>query len=205
MKILIALCICLSGSLAVVAQTAAHKRVEGRVSVFFGWEGAQLRDSYVLCEGAAMPVKLSPSGYFSLHQLDTGEVKLRLSLWGGTYTHDTTLRLHDALLNFHWEILFDSEVSAIRAQYDQRYARPKLLIVGVIAPAEVVRQETFEQQYDIQYHSYGCGRRSAFCFQPVPAFPERSQREEPKGGAEGQLLACRGRLLATSCFKLVLK
>lgn len=82
MKILIALFICLSGSLAVVAQTAAHKRVEGRVSVFFGWEGAQLRESYVLCEGAEMPVKLSPSGYFSLQQLDTGEVKLRLSLWG---------------------------------------------------------------------------------------------------------------------------
>jgi hypothetical protein len=156
MKILIALCICLSGSLAVVAQTAAHMRVEGRVSVFFGWEGAQLRDSYVLCEGAVMPVKLSPSGYFTLHHLDTGEVKLRLSLWGGTYTHDTTLRLHDALLNFHWEIRFDSEVNAIRAQYDQRYARPRLLIVGGIAPAEVVRQETFEQQYGIQYHSYGC-------------------------------------------------
>lgn len=205
MKILIALFICLSGSLAVVAQTAAHKRVEGRVSVFFGWEGAQLRDSYVLCEGAAMPVKLSPSGYFSLHQLDTGEVKLRLSLWEGTYTHDTTLRLHDAPLNFHWEIRFDSEVSAIRAQYDQRYARPRLLIVGGIAPAEVVGQEKFEQQYGILYQSYGCGRRSAFCFQPIPAFPERSQREEPKGGAEGQLLACRGRLLATSCFKLVLK
>lgn len=130
--------------------------------MFFGWEGADLRDSYVLCEGAAMPVKLSPSGYFTLHHLDTGEVNLRLSLWEGTYTHDTTLRLHDALLNFHWEILFDSEVSAIRAQYDQRYSRPKLFIVGGIAPAEVVRQEKFEQQYGILYHSYGCGRRSAF-------------------------------------------
>jgi hypothetical protein len=37
-----------------------------------------------------------------------------------------------------------------------RYARPKLFIVGGIAPAEVVRQERFEQQYGIQYHSYGC-------------------------------------------------
>ena len=144
------------GSPVVVAQTAAHKRVEGRVSVFFGWEGAQLRESYVLCEGAEMPVKLSPSGYFTLHQLDTGEVKLRLSLWEGTYTHDTTLPLHDALLNFHWELRFDSEVNATRAQYDQRYARPKLFIVGGIAPAEVVGQERFEQQYGIQYHSYGC-------------------------------------------------
>lgn len=129
---------------------------QGRVTVFFGWEGAQLRDSYVLCEGAAMPVKLRPSGYFSLHHLDTGEVKLRLSLWGGTYTQDTTLRLHADLLNFHWEVSFDSEVNAIRAQYDQRYARPKLLIVGGIAPAEVVGQEKFEQPYGIQYHSYGC-------------------------------------------------
>lgn len=124
--------------------------------MFFGWESASLRDSYVLCEGAAMPVKLSPSGYFSLYHLDSGELKLRLSLWEGAYTHDTTLLLHDALLNFHWELRFDSEVNATRAAYDQRYARPRLLIVGGIAPAEVVGQEKFEQQYGIQYHSYGC-------------------------------------------------
>lgn len=45
---------------------------------------------------------------------------------------------------------------SIRKLICKRYARPRLLIVGGIAPAEVVRQETFEQQYGIQYHSYGC-------------------------------------------------
>jgi len=44
--------------------------------------------------------------------------------------------------------------------------------VGGIAPAEVVGQETFEQQYGIQYHSYGCGQWSAFCF-PLSATRKR--------------------------------
>ncbi len=137
-------------------QTSNDKTIEGKITISFFMTSAKPIDSYVTIEGTNNKVKVDSTGNFKLTDVKVGESKIRIELWGGALTKDTTLTVQQDIQNFSYMLHFECDVNKYKAIYDIHYDRPKLLISGGIAPIVYVGQEKFEEKYGIEYHDYGC-------------------------------------------------
>jgi hypothetical protein len=137
-------------------QTANDKTIEGKIIISFFMTSAKPIDSYVTIEGTNNKVKIDSTGHFKLTDVKPGKNKLKIQLWGGALTKDTTLTVQKDVRDFSYFLYFDCDVNKYKAIYDIHYDRPKLLISGGIAPIVYVGQDKFEEKYGIEYHDFGC-------------------------------------------------
>src|SRR5690606_34685004 len=139
-----------------LGQTVNQKTIEGKIVISFFMASAKPIDSYLTIEGTDNKVKIDTSGHFKLTGVKTGENKIRIQLWGGALTRDTTLIVHQDIKDFSYFLHFDCDVNKYKAIYDIHYDRPKLLISGGIAPIVYAGQEKFEKKNGVVYQDYGC-------------------------------------------------
>ena len=59
----------------------------------------------------------------------------------------------------------DCSINEDMAQRDIKKKKPRLLIVGGIAPVVYVHQEKFEKKYDVKYHDFGCVAPNEICIE----------------------------------------
>ena len=137
-------------------QIANDKAIEGKIIISFFMTSAKPIDSYVTIVGTNNKVKIDSTGYFKLTDVKEGETKIRIELWGGALTKDTTLTVQQDIKDFSYFLHFDCDVNKYKAIYDIHYDKPRLLISGGIAPIVYVGQEKFEEKYGVVYHDYGC-------------------------------------------------
>lgn len=137
-------------------QGTNEKTIEGKIIISFFMTSVKPIDSYVIIEETANIVKIDTTGHFKLTDVKSGEIKIRIQLWGGTLTKDTTLVVQHDIKDFSYLLHFDCDVNKYKAIYDIHYGKPKLLISGGISPLVYVGQEKFEEKYGVEYQDYGC-------------------------------------------------
>lgn len=137
-------------------QIANDKAIEGKIIISFFMTSAKPIDSYVTIVGTNNKVKIDSTGHFKLTDVKEGETKIRIELWGGALTKDTTLTVQQDITDFSYFLHFDCDVNKYKAIYDIHYDKPRLLISGGIAPIVYVGQEKLEEKYGVVYHDYGC-------------------------------------------------
>jgi len=137
-------------------QANKDKTIEGKVIISFFMTSAKPIDSYIAIEGTNNKVKIDTTGHFKLTDVKSGNIKLRIELWGGALTKDTTLTVQEDIKDFSYFLHFNCDVNKYKAIYDIHYDKPRLLISGGIAPIVYVGQEKFEEKYGVVYHIYGC-------------------------------------------------
>ena len=95
------------------------------------------------------------SGNFSFKNLKPGNY--RLSTRGlGYVSYDTLITLIDkSIVNLSLLIKANCNVDRIVAEKDIKRKRPRLLLVGSIAPVYYPKQDEFEKKYHIQYYDFG--------------------------------------------------
>lgn len=137
-------------------QTTNDRTIEGKIIISFFLTRARPVNSYVTIDGTNNKERIDSTGHFKLTNVKPGENKLKIQLWGGALTKDTTLTVQQDIKDFSLFLYFDCDVNKYKAIYDIHYGRPKLLILGGIAPIVYVGQEKFEEKYGVGYHDYGC-------------------------------------------------
>ena len=156
MKTLLTLLTFLTVTNLTFGQTANDRTIEGKIIISFFMTSAKPIDSYVIIEGTNNKAKIDSTGHFKLTDVKSGKNKLKIEIWNGALTKDTTLMIQHDIKDFSYVLYFNCDVNKYKAIYDIHYGIPKLLISGGIVPIVYEGQEKFEEKYGVVYHDYGC-------------------------------------------------
>lgn len=111
-------------------------------------------------------IEISDSiGNFNIENLKPGNYKLSV-IGFGYQPFDTLIEIHNqSIENLDLLIPMDCDVNGIIAENDIKKGKPKLLLIGSIAPVIYPKQHEFEKKYKIRYYDYGDNISSQECIQ----------------------------------------
>jgi hypothetical protein len=99
-------------------------------------------------------------GNFTVYSLSNGQHTLHFSAAGFSNKDTTILILGSDINNFKLTVYTDCSAfphfNEATAQKDIAEGKPKLLLVGSIAPVYYVGQDKFEKKYKVYYYDFGC-------------------------------------------------
>jgi hypothetical protein len=107
----------------------------------------QTKDEHILSKGHSDSL-----GRFKFGDLTSGRYKLVNKHYG----LDTVLIIQDRSVEDFTILLNVCEVDAQQAKQDILNGKPRLLLIGGIAPIYYKGQEVFERKYKVSYNEYGC-------------------------------------------------
>ncbi len=95
-------------------------------------------------------------GKFNFDNLKSGKYNLKV-MGLGYQNVDTLISLENkSIQDINLLLIADCEVNKEIAEQDIRKKKPKLLLVGSIAPVIYPDQNKFEKKYKIEYYDFGC-------------------------------------------------
>ncbi|MCW3788916.1 hypothetical protein [Plebeiibacterium sediminum] len=94
-------------------------------------------------------------GYFSIDSVQSGAYKLEV-VGLGFDKFDTIINVTSNMETIEIILLEKCEVDRETAISDIKLNKPRLLLVGGIAPTYIANKEVFENKYNIQYEDLGC-------------------------------------------------
>ena len=122
--------------------------------IFIGDKRRQI-DSIELIQNNERTILFSTDnlGKFELKNLSRNFYQLHIK----DFDYDTTFSLGDKREKEIWIFLpGECEVSEEIANIEIKNGQPRLLLIGGIAPAIVLGQESFEKRFNIKYYDFGC-------------------------------------------------
>ena len=99
------------------------------------------------------------SGKFTINDLPKGQILLSFSGLGYDNA-DTTIILNHDIRDFKFIVFTNCngnhQVNKEKALHDIRIGKPKLLLVGSIAPIVYKSDKAFSRKYNVYFYDYGC-------------------------------------------------
>lgn len=112
-------------------------------------------DSVDLFANGKKIVSLSTNnlGQFEIKDLRSGDYTIKIN----EFKYDTTIFIGKRRDHVIWIFLSGGcEVNKKIAEIEINRSKPRLLLIGGIAPVYVVGQEKFEKQFNVEYYDFGC-------------------------------------------------
>ena len=137
--------------------------VSGNLKVFFGPELATPKSATIELTPNLEIVDIDSLGNYKFENLKSGIYKIRVINFN-LKPQEFIIELKDkSITDFHLIITADCEVNKEIAEIDIENKKPRLLLIGSIAPIIYNNQCIFEKKYNIEYYDFGCLPPSEEC------------------------------------------
>ncbi len=95
------------------------------------------------------------NGYFRIDSIKPGKYKLDV-VGLGFETFDTIINVTRDISAFEILLIAKCEIDRETAIDDIKSLKPRLLLIGGIAPTDIANKELFEKKYKVHYEDFGC-------------------------------------------------
>ena len=156
MKIRQFILLCISFFIASLTycQKSDFHAIYGQVKLLVGLETTIPTNALVMIESANKYGKTDSLGSFRFDSLTVGAYRVLIQVYGYNKI-DTLIAITDSNKNLNLLLFTDCELNKNVALKDIKENKPRLLIIGGIAPTIDLDQHLFEEKYGIKYDDYG--------------------------------------------------
>lgn len=151
---IILLCISFFIASLTYSQKSDFHSIHGQVKLLVGLETTIPTNALVMIESANKYGTTDSLGFFRFDSLTVGAYKVLVQVYGYNKI-DTLITITDSYKNLNLLLFADCEINKDIAQRDIKENKPRLLIIGGIAPTIHLDQHLFEEKYGIKYDDYG--------------------------------------------------
>ncbi|PVY36083.1 FEKKY domain-containing protein [Pontibacter virosus] len=139
--------------------------ISGKINLLIGLEMVPVQEALVTVKNTGQVATTDSLGNFKLENLKLG--KHQLQVLGASFSAiDTSVTITEvSITGLSLVAIADCSINEDIAQRDIKKNKPRLLIVGGIAPVVYVHQEKFEKKYDVKYHDFGCVAPNEKCIE----------------------------------------
>lgn len=130
--------------------------ISGNVKVLVKNEHISPKNLFIVLSPGNEIAVVDSLGNYKLDHLKSGRYMIKELNYNKT-PKEYNIELTDkSIENFNLTIIADCEVNQEIAEIDIQLNKPRLLIIGSIAPVIYKNQEKFERKYKIEYFDFGC-------------------------------------------------
>ncbi|MHA6249116.1 FEKKY domain-containing protein [Pontibacter sp. CAU 1760] len=130
--------------------------ISGKVNLLIGLDIVPAQEALVTVKNTGQATNTDSLGNFKLENIAPGKHHLQI-IGFSVPVIDTTVTITNApVTGINLLARTNCVVNQDVAYRDIKYQRPRLLLVGGIAPVVYANQQKFEQRYDVAYHDFGC-------------------------------------------------
>jgi hypothetical protein len=159
--LILILTLCFTGS--AFAQTVPLYSIKGNVRILIGLEIlAPVEPAYIQVSPNSSVTIADSLGEFEIDSLVAGIYDIKLDMFGYP-TLDTTLEITENVEDFLFLIFAECDINGEIAQRDISEQKPRLLIIGGIAPVWYESDPEFQEKYGVTYFDYGCVSPGSEC------------------------------------------
>ena len=152
--LILILTLCFTGS--AFAQTVPLYSIKGNVRILIGLEMlAPLEPAYIQVSPNSSATLTDSLGEFEIDSLVAGIYDIKLDMLGYP-TLDTTLVITEDVEDFLLLVFSECSINGDIAQRDISEHKPRLLIIGGIAPVWYESDPEFQEKYGVTYFDFGC-------------------------------------------------
>lgn len=164
-KLTILLLIVLTPFVALAQGQAGSHSISGKVNLLIGLDMLPAQEALVTVKNTGQVATTDSLGNFKLENIKQGRHQLQVI--GASFpVIDTTVTITDMpITGLALLALADCGINQDRAHRDIKNKKPRLLLVGGIAPVVYIHQEKFEKKYDVEYHDFGCVALNKKCIE----------------------------------------
>jgi len=130
--------------------------ISGKVKVFIGNEWIEIKNATVELLQNRDVCDLDSLGNYKFTGLKSGSYELRVLDFNSDPKIFHIELLGQSIDKFDLYIDVDCEVNKLIAEKDIKKGKPKLLLIGGIAPIHHVGQEKIEKKFTFKYYDFGC-------------------------------------------------
>ena len=138
----------------IFAQQSNTFSVTGKVVLMVGQEKTIPINASVMIKSANKYAIVDSLGNFHIDSINVGEYHLIVQGFGHK-SIDTLIKINTSNEYLNLLLLADCEIDKSIAQKDIEENKPRLLIIGGIAPTFFSDQHLFETKFGIKYYDYG--------------------------------------------------
>ncbi|KGO85210.1 FEKKY domain-containing protein [Flavobacterium suncheonense] len=137
--------------------------ISGNLKVLFGLELTTPKNALIELTPSRKVVDIDSVGNYKFENLKSGIYKIQVIDFNIKPKEFSVELKDESITNFNLLINADCEVNKEIAEIDIQNKKPRLLLIGSIAPIFYSNQGKFEKKYEIKYYDFGCTPPSEEC------------------------------------------
>ncbi len=137
--------------------------ISGNLKVLFGLELITPKNALIKLTPNLQITDIDSLGNYKFENLKSGVYKIQVVDFNIKPKEFNVELKNESITNFHLIISADCEVNKEIAETDIKKKKPRLLLIGSIAPMIYKNQGEFEKKYNIEYYDFGCTPPSEEC------------------------------------------
>lgn len=130
--------------------------ISGNLKVLFGFENIIVDNLIIELNPNHHFSKIDNFGNYKFENLESGIYKIRINDFNIKPEEFKVELKEKSISNFNIVVFADCAVNKEIAEIDIKNDKPRLLIIGSIAPVVYKNQDKFEKKYNIKYYDFGC-------------------------------------------------
>lgn len=130
--------------------------IGGKVKAFIGKEWVEIKDATIELIQKKKICDLDNSGKYKFTGLEPGSYELRVLNFNKDPKVFIIELINKSVNDFDLYIDIKCEFDKSKAIEDLKKGKPKLLLIGGIAPVHHLGQEKIEKKYGFEYYDFGC-------------------------------------------------
>jgi hypothetical protein len=137
--------------------------ISGNLKVLLGLDLIKPKNAIIELSPNLLITDIDSLGNYKFENLKSGIYKIKV-LNFNIQPQEITVELKDkSITDFNLVFTSDCEVNKEIAEIDIEKKKPRLLLIGSIAPITYKNQGVFEKKYNIKYYDFGCTSPSEEC------------------------------------------
>lgn len=130
--------------------------ISGNVKVLVKNEYVTPKNVFIVLSPGNQTAVVDSLGNYKLDHLKSGHYIIKELSYNKTPKEYNIELIDKSIEDFNLTIIADCEVNQEIAEIDIKFNKPRLLIIGGIAPVIYKNQEKFQKKYKIEYFDFGC-------------------------------------------------
>ena len=140
----------------VLGQQKSDFEISGKLKIQIGTEILAPENVVIELFGEGKITTTDSQGRFKFKNLKSKEYNLRVLGYNFEPKNFSKTLINESIENFDLFIITDCQFNGEIAKKDIKRGKPRLLLIGGIAPVIQSGQEKFENKYKIEYSDFGC-------------------------------------------------